>query len=63
KGRIKILSPWTDLVKSRKELEEKIEVFIDGKKTKFWVDTKNDDTFIVMETDFASHSTEVILKK
>jgi hypothetical protein len=62
RGRIKILSPWTDLAKSSQEIEDKIEVLIDGKKTKFWVETKNHDVFIMMETDFASHSTEISLK-
>ncbi len=61
-GRIKILSPWTDLLKGSPEIEEKIEVFIDGEETKFWVDTKNDDVFIVFETDFSRRAAEIILK-
>jgi len=63
KGRIKILSPWAEPVKSREELKERIEVFIDGKRTEFWVETKNADMFVIFETDFNRHAAEIILKK
>jgi len=62
KGKIKVLSPWTDLKKSREELEKKLAVSIDGKKKKFWVDMKNDDVYIIFETDFAQQAAKITLK-
>jgi hypothetical protein len=62
KGRIKVLSPWIELKKSQKELEERLEVLIDGKKTEFCLESKNEDVFVSFETDFKRHSTEIILK-
>jgi len=59
RGKIKILSPWTELKEGSPEIQEKIEVSLDGKKTKFWVETKNHDVFIVFETDFARQAAEI----
>ena len=62
KGIIKILNPWSDLFKTRNELNKKLEVLIDGKKAKFWLEIINHDSFIIFESDFKQRAVEVILK-
>lgn len=63
KGKIKILNPWTDFMKCTKELNKKLEVLIDGKKTKFWLETKNHDSFIIFKSDFNHRTAEILLKE
>jgi len=62
KGKLKILNPWFDAIKTKKEIDNKLEVLIDRKRTKFWLESKNHDSFIVFESDFNQHTAEVILK-
>jgi hypothetical protein len=62
KGKIKVLSPWTELAKNREELKERLEVLIDGEKTEFWLEAKHKDLFVVFETDFARQAVEITLK-
>jgi len=62
KGKIKALIPWTERLKSKIELDESLDVLIDGEKSEFWLEAKNEDAFVVFETDFKRHAAEIILK-
>lgn len=62
KGKIKVLSPWLD-GRRKKDARKDLIVQVDGEKANFWLEEKNEDEFIVLETDFKRHSLEIKLEK
>lgn len=63
KGKIKILNLWIDLEKPKKEPDTTLEVLIDGRKTTYSLENKNDDSLILIETDFNHHVAEIKLRE
>ncbi|MFC2169492.1 hypothetical protein ACFLRM_02850 [Acidobacteriota bacterium] len=55
KGKIKILSPWLGLMVNKNKQSEKLRLQRDGKDIDYQIEIKNNDTFLVIETDFNSH--------
>ncbi|MFP4081624.1 MAG: trehalase family glycosidase [Candidatus Aminicenantes bacterium] len=55
KGRIKILNPWLHKNLKGRDWEKVLKAQIDGQPKDFWLERKNEDQFICVETDFADH--------
>jgi hypothetical protein len=61
-GELRILNPWIDLQKGMDDLRGKIEVQVDGREISFDIETKNDDSFIIIKTDFDNHTAIISVK-
>ena len=62
KGTLKLLNPWV-FPGDKEDHTTPLEVFLDGKETKYERESKNQDGFILISTDFRRHTVEIILKK
>jgi hypothetical protein len=60
KGIIKTLIPWSRSPDKKPHLEKLFNVFIDGKKIKHRLERKNEDIYIVIESDFNSRRLEIL---
>jgi len=60
KGIIKTLIPWSFSPDKKPHLEKLFNVFIDGKKIKHRLERKNEDIYIVVESDFNSRRLEIL---
>ena len=59
KGFIRIFSPWRENNEPKVTLKKDLTVKVDGKDTNFWLDRKNEDLYIAIETDFKRHTLEI----
>jgi len=59
---IKILNPWPEFIIDVKDIDKKLDVLIDGKKVTYKNKKKNQDLFIIFETDFDNHVVEIFAK-
>jgi len=62
RGTLKILVPWKGGDKGR-EAARKWELLIDGQSVSYQLERKNEDLFIVLETDFRAHTLEIKKRK
>ena len=60
KGIIKTLIPWSRSSDKKSHLEKLFNVFIDGKKIRHRLERKNEDIYIVIESDFNSRRLEIL---
>ncbi len=60
KGIIKTLIPWSRSPDKKPHLEKLFNVFIDGKKIKHRLERKNEDIYVVIESDFNSRRLEIL---
>ena len=60
KGIIKTLIPWSRSPDKKPHLEKLFNVFIDGKKIKHRLERRNEDIYIVIESDFNSRRLEIL---
>ena len=62
-GSLIILIPWLNKVDQKERLKRNLEVQIDGKLTDFKLETINNDSFVVIDTDFDNHTAIVFLSQ
>lgn len=60
-GKIKILSPWSQLNGRQYNSDNYLTVILDGDKKTFHTEKINEDVFIVFNTDFKNHTAEILL--
>lgn len=63
KGIIKVLNPWKLQEAGEQESKRNWTVLIDGQSVDFWLERKNEDELIVIETDFKRHTLEITKTK
>ena len=63
KGMLKILIPWSEETDKKEWLKRNFEVQIDGKLTDFKLETINNDSFVVIDTDFDNHTARVFMNR
>ncbi len=61
-GLIRIFIPWSEKSEEKDHLKRKLEVQIDDKKTDYRLETRNDDLFVLIHTDFENHTAKISLK-
>jgi len=62
-GTLRILIPWSEETDKKERLKRNLEVQIDGKKTIFLLETINNDSFVVIDTDFDNHTARVFMNR
>ena len=62
-GSLRILIPWLNKVDREERLKRNLEVQIDGKLTDFKLETINNDSFVVIDTDFDNHTARVFMNR
>jgi len=60
-GTLRILIPWSKETDKKEWLERNLKVKIDGKQTDFLLEMTNDDSFVVIDTDFHNRTARVFL--
>ena len=58
-GTLRILIPWPEETDKKEWLERNLEVQIDGKQTDFKLEMTNNDSFVVINTDFHNRTARV----
>jgi hypothetical protein len=61
-GKLKILCSMFDLRNDNDDLKKMFEVQMDGGNIDFDVESKNDDSYIVIKTDFKNHIVKISVK-
>ncbi len=62
-GSLRILIPWLNKVDREERLKRNLEVQIDGKLPDFKLETINNDSFVVIDTDFKNHTARVFMNR
>jgi hypothetical protein len=60
-GLLKILIPWSEKTEDAEWPKRNLQVLIDGKQKDFRLETRNNDLFILIDTDFDNHTARISL--
>jgi hypothetical protein len=60
-GLLKILIPWIETMEEPEWPKRNLQVQIDGKQKDFRLETRNNDLFILIDTDFENHTARISL--
>ena len=60
-GLLKILIPWSEKTEDAEWPKRNLQVLIDGKQKDFRLETRNNDLFILINTDFDNHTARISL--
>lgn len=58
-GLIRIFAPWQETKEPKEKLKKDLAVKLDGKDKDFWLERRNNDLYIVIETDFKRHNLKI----